>query len=133
MTTSLTNLTSLALERSAQPPTATCPSSLQGCLLWAALRKTDAAIRTNKFDAMSRIAMEFPPAVWQAPPGYETGDGYMLSTFVGGSGGPGDIAKTASFSATPAGHLSNPEPGFATEAIGLCGKSTAAEVARYLR
>lgn len=42
-----TSLTTLALERSAQPPTATCPSSFQGCLLWAALRQVEQRIAAN--------------------------------------------------------------------------------------
>lgn len=46
-TTSLHSLTALALERSQQPATATCPSSLQGCLLFAALRQTEKRIAAN--------------------------------------------------------------------------------------
>lgn len=90
-----TSLTTLALERSTQPPTATCPSSLQGCLLWAALRQTETAIQANKTAAMIRTSLPFPPAVWQAP------GGYLLSTLPGGSGG--------SESSTPRGQSSSNE------------------------
>lgn len=107
--TQLFTLSALALERSAQSPTATCPSSLQGCLLFAALQGVEAAIRGNKTSAMIATAEHFPPAVWQAP------GGYMLSTFAGGSGGSG--------SSTPAGHMSQLKTPSSPQSPVLCSDS----------
>lgn len=76
-----TPLTTLALTRAAQPPTGTCPASLQAILLGVALRRVEAAIRANRFTTLTHLASQHPPAVWQTP------DGYLLSTHPAGSGG----------------------------------------------
>ena len=103
-----TTLTTLALARAAQPPTGTCPTNLQAILLWVALRRVEAEIRSNRFATLASIAQHYPPAVWTTP------DGYMLSTHPAGGGG-------VSQSITAPGHMSQNKTLITPTTANSCG------------